>query len=222
MKISKVMMRKHMTKKYLLLTLIASQTVLLQAGSDHALKEELFEKIAQRNEMLKQFGRQVTTDPFEENIVASTRSGDSVTEKIKIFVAQQNKDLTNDKQPQYLLESEEKIQDLKKKLLFEQQTTNTSICLWQLVFTAGIVKSIHTDITEKKHAPSHYILYGIFGLITAGLQFLTTDTQPAIDSYANSIYTIRTLKLEIQQQQKNNPATSVNDETPRNKIGIRR
>lgn len=176
-----------MIKKYLLITLLVSQCTLLKA--QYILEDELFQNIVHRNETLRQLGRQVTSDPFEENIISSKTN----------FVTQQNKALSTGNQTQYLLTSEEKIQDLKKKLLFEQQRTNTEICLWQLIFTVGIFKSINE--IEKEHNPSDYILCGIFGLITAGLQFLTTDTQPAIDSYANSIYTIRTLKIEIQQQQ---------------------
>lgn len=204
-----------MIKKYLLITLIVSQTVLLKTGSEYLLKEELFQTIVHRNETLKQLGRQITSDPFEEKIVLSKKNADSVTEKIKIFVAQQNNTLGTEKQPQYLLKSEEKIQHLKKMLLAEQGLTNKSISFCQLLSGLCTVSSVSKIINQKQkneNCASSLIMLGLYGCITVGLEYLKNDLQPGIDSCTNSAYAIGTLKMEIQQQQKNNQPAPVNDE----------
>lgn len=198
-------------KKYLLITFFVSQTVLLKAESEYLLKEELFQNIVHRNETLKQLGRQVTPDPFEENIVANKKNGESVTEKIKIFVIQQNNGLSTDKQPQYLLKSEEKIKDLKKKLVAEQANTNQVFSVGQFLCFLGTVGCFHTFIEsfresnkDKSQNISRYdlIFPSVLTALTVGLQYLKYDLQPGIDSCTNSTYAIGTLIMEIQQQQK--------------------
>lgn len=202
-----------MIKKYLLIAFAISQITLINAESEYLLKEELFQAIAHRNETLRQFGRQITSDPFEEKIVSGKKNADSVTEKIKIFVTQQNNALSAEKQPQYLLKSEEKIQHLKKMLLAEQGLTNKSFSFWQLLSGLCTVSSISkiaiaTEKNDRTTALANYIQCGIFGLIVIGLEYLKNDLQPGIDSCTNSTYTIGTLKMEIQQQQKNQSTSS--------------
>ncbi len=209
-----------MFKKYLIITLLTSQAVSLKAVSEKLLNEELFQNIVHRNETLRQLGRQVTPDPFEEKIVANKKNGESVTEKIKIFVTQQNSALSIEKQPEYLLKSEEKIQNLKKKLISEQERTNSFYSICQFICTLGAlcfvddwVKYFKGSNDEKARQFSYFdaILPGACTVIAIGLRYLKNDLESGIDSCTNSAYSIATLKIEIQQQQKTGQAASVNE-----------